>query len=134
MNPEEFRELQAKRVVDGDLARPRVLPPRWIFAEKSDDGGVYNSHDGLRVIVSAAREDDGKRWLHVSCSRRKPVPKLPSWKDLRDVKDVFVGNRKAIQVFPVRSEYVNIHPNVLHLFACLDDDGLPDFTSGTGSL
>lgn len=70
----------------------------------------------------------------MSCSRRKPVPKLPSWKDLRDVKDVFIGNRKAIQVFPVAAEYVNIHPNVLHLFACLDDDGLPDFTSGTGSL
>ncbi len=28
----------------------------------------------------------------------------------------------------------NIHPNVLHLFVCLDGDPLPDFTRGKGSL
>jgi hypothetical protein len=29
---------------------------------------------------------------------------------------------------------VNIHPNCLHLFVCVDNDPLPDFTRGEGLL
>lgn len=86
----------------------------------------------LFVICSAAEYSDGKRWLHVSCS----LPdRPPPWMDLRLVKDTFIGtDRKAIQVFPVQSEYVNLHPFVLHLWACLDGDGLPDFRNVDGSI
>jgi hypothetical protein len=81
--------------------------------------------DSLVVIVSARVEADGKRWMHVSCSRPN---RLPTWDDLRRVKDVFIGkNRKAIQVMPPASEYVNIAKFALHLWCCLDGDGLPDF-------
>jgi hypothetical protein len=79
----------------------------------------------LRVLCSACVESDGKRWIHVSCSRPN---RLPSWEELRLVKDTFIGrDRKAIQVLPPASEYVNDNPHVLHLWACLDGDGLPDF-------
>ena len=82
----------------------------------------------LRVICSACVEADGKRWVHVSCSRPN---RIPSWEELRLVKDTFVGrDRKAIQVLPSDAEYVNAHPYVLHLWACLDGDGLPDFRKG----
>lgn len=95
---------------------------------------VYNDlvTRSLAVICSAQVEADGKRWIHVSCSR---ADRLPSWKDLRRVKDVFVGvHRKAVQVFPAQSEYVNVHPNVLHLWACLDGDPLPDFRLADGTI
>jgi len=84
----------------------------------------------LTVICSAKVEGDGQRWMHVSVSRSS---KLPSWDDLRLVKDTFIGkSRKAIQVLPPESEYVNFHPYVLHLWACLDGEPIPDFRDETG--
>jgi hypothetical protein len=81
--------------------------------------------DSLTVVVSGSTEKDGRRWLHVSASRPS---KLPNWEDMREVKNTFIGrDRKAIQVLPPQAEYVNDHPYVLHLWACVDDDGLPDF-------
>src|SRR3990167_1384383 len=91
---------------------------------------VYRDVGGrkLTVICSARVERDGRRWMHVSCSRPSS---LPTWEDLRLVKDTFIGiERKAIQVLPPQSEYVNLHPYVLHLWSCLDGDGLPDFREG----
>lgn len=81
--------------------------------------------DTLLVIASGATEADGKRWIHVSLSRPS---RLPSWEDVREVKDTFIGpDRKAIQVLPPKAEYVNVHRYTLHLFCCLDGDPLPDF-------
>jgi hypothetical protein len=109
-----------------------ILLPEWQPLQSTEDGASYESSDGLCVIVSADVELDGKRWLHVSCSRKD---RLPSWNDLRRVKDLFIGmSRTAVQVLPRQEKYVNVHPRVLHLFTCLDDDPLPDFTRGTESL
>ena len=81
--------------------------------------------DRLRVICSARVEADGKRWMHVSCST---PTRLPTWDELRLVKDTFIGrDRPALQLLPRQSEYVNIHPHVLHLWSCLDGDPTPDF-------
>ena len=52
-----------------------------------------------------------------------------------EAKELFVGRDEfAYQVIPPRDQHVNIHPNVLHLWSCLDGSPLPDFTRGTGSL
>lgn len=106
---------------------PAILPPRWEL--RRDLFGPYATAflypDGLTVICSIARERDGREWLHVSASRPN---RIPSWEDMRAVKDIFVGTtRKAVQVFPRVDEYVNDNPNVLHLWCCLDGDPLPDF-------
>lgn len=107
-----------------DLA-PTVLPPGWKRHDDERIGLHYRSGDGLLVIFSAAEERDGKRWIHVSASRSG---RLPGWQDMRKVKDIFIGaNRLAVQVFPRKDEYVNIHPFVLHLWSCLDGDPVPDF-------
>jgi hypothetical protein len=56
---------------------------------------------------------------------------MPSWEDCRLVKDTFIGrDRRALQILPPASEYVNIHPYCLHLWSCLDGAGLPDFRHG----
>lgn len=65
-------------------------------------------------------------WRHLSVSAYRP-PRLPSWDELRWCKEVFLGDEKAVMAFPRKAEYVNDHPNVLHLFS--GPDGLPDFRS-----
>jgi len=112
---------------------PLVLPATW---REVHDGrfdaryqAIYmHTRAPLTVMVTAKRERDERRWLHVSVSH---TSRLPDWKDLREVKDIFIGReRRALQVLPPESEYVNIHPRVLHLWCCLDGDGLPDFRVG----
>lgn len=78
----------------------------------------------LRVVMSGRTELDGKRWIHVSVSNRG---RLPSWEAMKLVHAAFIGeDKRAIQVFAPKSEHVNI-AEVLHLWYCLDGDGLPDF-------
>lgn len=112
---------------------PKVLPVDWKLGDTLPDGQVYARRDGLLCIVSAALELDGRRWLHVSASRRNS---LPTYKDLREIKQLFIGkDRLAIQIFPSERQHVNLHIYVLHLFCCLEGDcPLPDFTHGTGSI
>jgi hypothetical protein len=82
----------------------------------------------LRVLVSAAMFDDGVEYFHVSCSRRE---RMPSYSDLCYIRDRFVGDRYAYQVFPPKSAHVNIHPNCLHLWGRLDGaPSMPEFGAG----
>ena len=107
-------------------------PEPWTLTEQGSDGAAYRHANGLRVIWSAAREADGRIWLHVSLSR---ADRMPTYRDLKHVKVAFIGNqRKAIMVIPEQREHVNLHPFCLHLFSCLEEDPLPDFTRGTGMI
>lgn len=112
---------------------PMVLPAGWQTVRTTDDGAMYMSRDGMSVIVSWHKEDDGRHWLHVSCARKN---RLPSWDDVADVKRMFVGDgRYAYQVIPPKSKHVNIHPNCLHLWAPLEGaQPLPDFTHGGNTI
>lgn len=108
------------------------LPKQWRFVERWGDGGLWRNRDNLKVIADAETKDDGKPWLHVSFSR---ADRLPSYSDIINVKETFIGpDRRAIMVFPRRDRHVNIHPNCLHLFACLEGDGLPDFDYAGASI
>lgn len=123
-----IEDEQARRAI---LWQPKALHPALRNVERRNDGYAARFHD-LFFIVSAAREDDGKVWLHASVSRRDR--KLPTWDDLKVLKHYCIGHeRKAIQVLPPTTRYVNL-ANVLHLFCCLSgNDGLPEFSFG-GSL
>jgi hypothetical protein len=98
---------------------PRVLPPGW----RRIEGNKFLTHDGMSIIASA-EHIAGERWWHVSMARQA---RLPSWDDLRRVKDVFIGkNRQAVSVLPDERQYVNHHPFCLHLWCNLDRDLVPD--------
>lgn len=108
------------------------LPPSWELFERRGDGISVRHLSGLGVIVSVAKELDGKRWMHVSLSYRN---RLPSYTDLVEAKNLFIGEEKtAYQVFPAKEKHINIHPYCLHLWHCLDGDPLPDFTHGGDSI
>lgn len=110
---------------------PIVLPAGWSIVHRTEDGAAYQC-GGVRVIVSAARELDDRAWLHVSASR---AMRIPSWDDMCEVKRLFCGDRYAYQVHPPKAKYVNINPNVLHLWSPLEGDPpLPDFTRGGSTI
>lgn len=68
-----------------------------------------------RLVIVAS---DGLGWEHVSVSVRdgKRV-RTPVWDEMAHVKDVFWDDEDVVvQFHPRRSEYVNCHENVLHLW------------------
>ncbi len=123
------------KVWSSDLI-PHILPVGYHLNSENDDGAAFE-YQGVRgyhtVIISAAIELDQRRWLHVSVATPS---KLPTWEQLKFVKEVFIGrNKQAIQVLPSEARYVNQHPYCLHLFHCLEDsDPVPDFTRGGPTL
>jgi hypothetical protein len=115
---------------------PTVLPAGWHELDTTgwtagldrDYARAYVKHQRVKVLISCARYQDGKRWLHVSVSRANK--ETPNWECMSEVKDLFIGaERTALQVMPPRSKHVNI-ANVLHLWCPLDGDVTPDFTAG----
>jgi len=107
-----------------DAVKPTVLPASYQQVEDYVNAGYYRRADGMTVISEVA-EYQKRLWLHVSCAY---ASKLPTWADLREVKQVFCGpKRLAISIMPSEAEYVNIHPYVLHLWCPLDHDPIPDF-------
>lgn len=99
----------------------------WILLTERKDGAAFRTHNteekSLRCIATLA-DIDGLRWLHVSVSQKS---KIPSWDDLRYIKEQVIGDRKAFIVLPKFERYVNIHPYCLHLWVPIDHDPLPDF-------
>lgn len=106
---------------------------RYGLMECRGDGfGFLRQDRRLVVIVSVAREEDGRIWKHVSVSRRG---QLPTYEDLKEVKRWFISDKEtAYQVFSPADKHVNIHPYCLHLWSCLDGAVTPDFSRGSGSI
>lgn len=57
-------------------------------------------------------------WEHISVHMIKDgKQQTPTWKEMCTIKDHFWGPEDAVvQYHPPRSEYVNNHPHVLHLW------------------
>lgn len=109
---------------------PIILPAFWKqISSPIPFQKCFMKFNGLAVLVGEF-EQEGDRWLHVSCSHKN---KLPKWKELREVKDIFIGrDRMAIQIFPFQAQYVNVMEYCLHLWCNLSRDIIPDFTKVTG--
>lgn len=92
---------------------------------------------GIYVIITGNIEQDGKRWIHISVSKKNKKGKccIPSYSDLCHIKREFLGAEAiAYHVFAPSEEHVNIHPGCLHLWAPLDHRPTPDFTWGMGTI
>lgn len=138
MNLDKIKEVQAARTLPQDEAWAILSPMLdrlrvdWRVVETRDDGLSLIHRYRRRIVVSVARELDGKRWIHASISHPN---RIPDYDDLFELKEAVFGPAgKAVMVFPPRDQHVNIHPRCLYLFGCVDGDPLPDFTHGTGSL
>ena len=119
------------------LRKARPISARVTIIEDRADGYAAGFKH-LKFLVSEAREEDGRWWLHASVSRRDR--KLPTYEDLRSLKELTIGpDRTAIQVFPPAERHIDVGarlPNpieVLHLWSP-EEDFLPDFARGSNSI
>jgi hypothetical protein len=93
--------------------------------DRRRENSRWYTNGNLFVAVSVQEEMDGRRWLHVSASCRDRVP---NYAELTRIKREFIGpHRKALHIWPPEAEHISECPNCLHLWACLDQDLLPDF-------
>lgn len=66
----------------------------------------------LAIISSGVDEEYG--WEHVSVSTKH---RIPNWQEMCWVKDLFwEKDEVVIQYHPAEANYVNHHPNCLHLW------------------
>ena len=62
-------------------------------------------------------------WEHVSVSLLDFPGRTPNWTEVCFVKDQFWKEEEVVvQYHPRRSEYVNVHPGVLHLWRRVDGE------------
>jgi hypothetical protein len=118
----EIPEWVRGRFPDAPVAFVREPDPDfgpWVYRQISK-----RRMTSMHVICTGRVEADGRRWLHVSASR---FDRVPDWYDLKLVKQTFLPDVTALQVLPTADKYVNVNPNVLHLWACVDGDVVPDF-------
>jgi len=109
---------------------------RKTFPAKLEDGRIRNGEFGsgpesggygaflvhgpcgeaLKIISSGGDPDDAisEGWEHVSVSTRRRVP---NWAEMSFVKDLFFEDEECVvQYHPPKSDYVNNHPFVLHMW------------------
>lgn len=79
-----------------------------------------DAHNGYFVIPLKHQQrltiiaSNGMGWEHVSVSRRD---RCPTWAEMCQIKDMFWDDTDCVvQYHPPHSEYVNNHPNCLHLW------------------
>jgi hypothetical protein len=107
-----------------ESARVHVAP------EWTTNNGMYQLPSpepgwSLCLICSDGLDDDAigelAFWEHVSVHARTPghVPKLrtPTWKEMNWIKSIcWDDDDVVVQFHPRKSDYVNNHPHVLHLW------------------
>lgn len=104
-----------------------IIHPALRNVNLTPDG--YNAtFANLRLVATEFIEADGKKWRHASVSRRGGG--MPSFDDLKTLKKYCIGEEKtALQIFPPAEQYFAGYKGteVLHLWACLDGNVVPDF-------
>ena len=87
------------------------------FRLPSPEPGWY-----LMIIASDGTEKGFEPWDHVSVHayrdrNNRPQTRTPMWGEMTFIKDLFWDPEDVVmQLHPRRSEYVNTHPHVLHLW------------------
>lgn len=96
--PEEFRQ--------------RDYPSLPSSALDGNNGVFIFGHKGYEIFCIAS---DGGGWEHVSVHINRS--RTPAWEQMCVVKDMFWDEEDLVMQFhPPKSEYINNHPYVLHLW------------------
>jgi hypothetical protein len=110
-------QLERARITDGRLGSDSRYGSTGAF--------VIQGPRGARLKIVSSEGDEEFPWEHVSVSVEH---RIPNWLEMAFVKDLFWGDEEAVmQLHPPRSQYVNCHPNCLHLWRPLNAEiPLPD--------
>ena len=104
-------------------ARRNLTHPKFGSTSADGNNGYFilpspESGYTLQIIAS-----DGLGWEHVSVLAydRNGKSRIPNWKEMCFIKNEFWGDEDVVmQLFPKKSEYVNNHQSVLHLWRPTD--------------
>lgn len=91
------------------------------YASRAGDhfGAFYFYRGGVTIITLASAGDESMPWEHVSARaiERNGKERVPTWAEMCWLKDQFWNDDECVvQYHPPRSEWVNVHPFVLHLW------------------
>jgi hypothetical protein len=96
----------------------RYSPPGFEIDARDGNNGAFVlppviGNRGLYVLAS-----DGMDWEHVSVHAYEgKVTRIPTWVEMCKVKEIFWDEEDVVmQLHPRKSEYVNNHGSVLHLW------------------
>ena len=68
-------------------------------------GNIYN------VIASI---ENHQEHISITLDGKK---RIPTWEEMKAIKDIFFNDEEeCYQVFPKKSEYVNLHPYCMHIW------------------
>jgi hypothetical protein len=102
-------KLEEHRIATGDYASRRG-DPFGAFKLQGPCGAE------LVIIAADAGRPETQGWEHVSVSVRH---RIPNWTEMSFVKDLFWAPLDCVVQYHVpKSEHINLHPNVLHLWHC----------------
>lgn len=105
--------------------RIRVHPRLGSSDADGNNGAFEIPHNGVTFFVIASDGEDleaPNQWEHVSVHVREGErPRTPTWDEMCVIKALFWdADDCVIQFHPPRSQYVNRHPHVLHLWRSLN--------------
>lgn len=119
--PEKFRILRPHR-----MGTDASFGNNGCFVIKNEFPKSVRRHKGEVARELWCIASDGMGWEHVSI--HVYIPRLnksytPLWDEMCEAKDLFWDAEDVVfQYHPRKSEYVNNHPNVLHLWRPMDID------------
>lgn len=87
-------------------------------SEGDDFGAFYIPHGKAQLIIIASSGSEEIPWEHVSLRARDyKGERCPTWDEMCFAKELFWDAEECVvQFHPPKSEYVNMHPFVLHLW------------------
>jgi len=104
-----FKAPEKYRLKTGMLASDSSYGNNGVFVLK------FRAPGGQPTIINCIASD-GEGWEHVSVGLQGRSI-VPSWDIMCQVKDLFWDPEDCVvQFHPPRSQYVNYHPGVLHLW------------------
>lgn len=96
----------------------RVKTSKLATSYRDGNNGLFLIPCGTDYVQCIA--SDGMGWEHVSVTVRtksRKITQTPTWDVMQWMKEVFWDDEDVvIQFHPAKSQYVNNHPNVLHLW------------------
>lgn len=118
------------RLFEGDLNKWRLRQGPYGSDDSMKDGGVFqipykDTNTMLFVIATSGNPPllGTEIWEHVSArafddaKSASPKERTPTWDEMCFLKDIFWHPEECvIQYHPPKSQYVNVHPHVLHLW------------------
>lgn len=110
-----------------DVLAPETLPPgveRVVNDEHAKWYRLRLAAIPLRAILEIEIWQ-GELWAHLAITGRSAPP---SATEVAYCRDLFLGDRKAIQVLPRKLERAEAGARTVHLYAPLESDALPSFS------